>query len=375
MRVYFGTYWFLPASVGLINELAKHHSLFVVTTVGAVREVGYRWREVIAPSVPVRVETRIKLKNPVYWWHRAVGVWQATRRFGCDLIHVQETHDPFLIWLLLRQRRYPLVLTVHDPVPHLGEEGTLKYYARRRPLVEALRRHASWIITPGQDTRRQLLEAYPDLCAERVTAVMHGPRDFYLRWRREEWSEEPGTVLFFGRINAYKGLRVLLEAWEQVTASCPDAKLVIAGRGHDLPAYRERIRNTPRCQLVDRFIPSEEVAQLFTQCSIVVLPYIEATQSGVLATAIAFGKPAVVTRTGSLPEMVEDGQTGFVVEPNNAQALAHALIRLLQNDNLRQSMSQNVQQIAEKSLSWKSRADQTRKVYQQAQEYHRLAGA
>ncbi|MEJ5251331.1 MAG: glycosyltransferase family 4 protein [Armatimonadota bacterium] len=374
MRIYFGAYWFLPASVGLINELSKHHRLFVVTTVGAARDVGSRWREVIEPAVPVRVETRIKLKNPLYWWHRAVGVWQATRRFGCDLIHVQETLDPFLIWLLLRQRRYPLVLTVHDPVPHLGEEETMKYYSSRRPLVEALRRHAGWIITPGQDTRRQLLEAYPDLCAERVTAIAHGPRDFYLRWQQSEWTEQPGTVLFFGRINAYKGLGVLLEAWERIKPLCPQAKLIIAGRGHDLHTYRERINKDPQCELIDRFIPSEQVAELFTRCSIVVLPYVEATQSGVLATAIAFGKPAVVTRTGSLPEMVEDGQTGFVVEPNNAQALADALLRLLQDDTLRERMSHHVRQLAQGSLSWQTRASETCKVYQQAIEYHRTAG-
>ncbi|MER3474887.1 MAG: hypothetical protein C4335_12890 [Armatimonadota bacterium] len=366
MRVYFGAYWFLPASVGLINGLAKHHPLFVITTIGAVREVGDRWREVIAPSVPVRVETRIKLKNPVYWWHRAVGVWQATRRFDCDLIHVQETHDPFLIWLLLRLSRHPLVLTVHDPVPHLGEEGTLKYYARRRPLVEALRRHASWIITPGQDTSQQLLSAYPDLCPERVTVIAHGPCDFYLRWQQKEWQEEPGTVLFFGRINAYKGLGVLLEAWEQVSAQCPEAKLVIAGRGHDLPKYRERILNDPQCELIDRFIPSEEVARLFTRCSVVVLPYVEATQSGVLATAIAFGKPAVVTRTGSLPEMVEDGHTGFIVPPRNPNALASALIRLLSDRSLRQAMSNSARHLTQTRLGWDYLSAQTEQVYQQA---------
>lgn len=366
MRIYFGAYWFLPASLGLVNGLAKRHDLFVVTTLRAAREVGERWREVIDARVPVRVETPIKLKNPVYWWHRAVGVWQATRRFGCELIHVQEVYDPFLIWLLMRQRRYPLVLTVHDPVPHFGEEMTMKYYRTRGPFVEALRRHADWIIVPGQDTRSQLLRAYPDLDADRVAVVPVGPRGFYLHWQQPSWVEEPGTVLFFGRINAYKGLGVLLEAWSHVTQRCPQAKLVIAGRGHDLPKYRERIESDPHCELLDRYIPSEEVGRLFARCSVVVLPYVEATQSGVLATALAFGKPAVVTRTGSLPEMVDDGETGLVVPPNDPAALAEALTRLLIDDDLRQQMSQNTRAFAQSRFGWERLVAQTEEVYRLA---------
>ncbi len=365
MRVYFGAYWFLPASVGLINALAKRHTLFVVTTVGATREVGDRWREVIDPSALLRVETRIKLKNPFYWWQRAYGVWQTTRRFKCHLIHVQETLDPFLMWLLLRQKR-PLVLTVHDPVLHLGEVEAEKYYRRRKHLMEALRQRADQIITPGADTRRQLLETYPSLPADKVTAILHGPRDFYLHWRQPDWEEEPGTVLFFGRINAYKGLGVLLDAWERVVLCCPSAKLVIAGRGHDLEQYRERILQNAHCQLIDRFIPAEEVAELFTRCQVVVLPYVEATQSGVLVTALAFGKPAVVTRTGSLPEYVEDGEAGFVVPPHDPSALAEALLKLLRDDNLYQRMRENVQRIARTRLSWETLGERTEEVYRRA---------
>ncbi len=365
MRIYFGAYWFLPASVGLINGLAKKHSLFVVTTDRAAREVGERWREVIAPEVPVRVETPIKLKNPVYWWHRAYGFWQGTRRFGCDLIHVQETLDPFLMWLLLRQK-LPLVLTVHDPVLHLGEVDTVKYYVRRKHLLDALRQRADQIITPGSDTRRRLLETNPDIPAEKVTAIPHGPRDFYQHWRQLDWVTEPGVVLFFGRINAYKGLGVLLEAWEQVVQRCPHAKLVIAGRGHDLELHRERVARLARCYLIDRFIAAEEVAELFARCSVVVLPYLEATQSGVLVTAVAFHKPAVVTRTGSLPEYVEDGETGFVIPPGDPAALAESLLKILEDDHLQGRMSENVRLLAQTRLRWDTLATQTEEVYRRA---------
>ncbi|MCS6951157.1 MAG: glycosyltransferase, partial [bacterium] len=190
-------------------------------------------------------------------------------------------------------------------------------------------------------------------------------------WKRPEDVEQPGTVLFFGRINAYKGLGVLLEAWSRVSCQCPQARLVIAGRGYDLPRYRERILQDPQCELIDRFIPSEEVASLFAHASVVVLPYVEATQSAVLATALAFGKPAIVTSVGSLPEMVEDGVTGLVVPPRDVDALAEALVTLLTDAPLRQRMAEATLQLGKTRFGWEQLAQQTEAVYQCAMERHR----
>jgi glycosyltransferase involved in cell wall biosynthesis len=371
MRIYYGAYWFLPASVGFINHLAQRHSLFLVTTQGAALEVGTQWREVIDPAVQVRCETRIKLKNPLYWWHRAVGVWQGISRFRCDLIHLQEVPDPFLLWMLVRVRRVPIVLTVHDPTPHLGEVGFLKYYHQRRAFIEAMRRRADHLITHGEDTRRQLLEACPDLAPERISVIPHGPLDFYRRWVPAGTAEQPGTVLFFGRINAYKGLGVLLEAWQRVTSWCPHAKLVIAGTGYDLAQHRERILGDPQCELIERFIPSEEVASLFARASVVVLPYVEATQSGVLAIALAFGKPAVVTSVGSLPEMVEDGVSGVVVPPKDADALASALTQLLVDDAWRRRIAEGIEQLLQSRFSWQHLAQMAEQVFLRAAEARR----
>lgn len=366
MRIYFGAYWFLDASLSLINGLAKRHHLFVVTTEGAAREAGALEENLFGGELLLRIETPIKLKNPRYWWQRATGFWQGTRRFGAEVIHLQEVSDPFVNWMMARVNRLPLVLTVHDPAPHLGEIGLMKYYQRRRPLMEAVRRRADQIIVPGGDTRRQLLELHPEIPNERVTVIPLGSYDHLLRWKRPEYAEKPGTVLFFGRINAYKGLGVLLEAWEQVAPQCPEARLVIAGRGYDLPHYRERILRDPQCVLVERFVTVQEVAQLFTEASIVVLPYVEATQSGVLSIAFAFGKPVVVTSVGSLPELVEDGVNGLVVPPRDPQALAAALLQLLRDEPLRRRLQAGQQQLASSRWSPEALSRQAEEVYRRA---------
>ena len=96
-----------------------------------------------------------------------------------------------------------------------------------------------------------------------------------------------------------------------------------------------------------------------------VLPYIEASQSGIVSLAYTFGKPVVVTNVGSIPEVVDDGQTGIIVPPENAEALAKALVELLNDDEKRERMGQNALFKAKTMLSWETIAEQTAAVYRQ----------
>jgi glycosyltransferase involved in cell wall biosynthesis len=81
-------------------------------------------------------------------------------------------------------------------------------------------------------------------------------------------------------------------------------------------------------RIVDRYIPNEEVETYFRAADVVVLPYTSATQSGIAQIALSFERPVIVTRVGGLPEAVREGETGFVVPPNDSQALAAALLEL-----------------------------------------------
>jgi glycosyltransferase involved in cell wall biosynthesis len=136
-------------------------------------------------------------------------------------------------------------------------------------------------------------------------------------------------ALFFARLEAYKGIDVLIDAMRMIEATSP-MRAIIAGKGDrftpaDLPANVE-VRN--------RLIDDREALELFSRSSVVVLPYTDATQSAVIAAAYAFGKPVIVTRTGALPEYVMDGRTGWIIEPRNARELADRL-RAAANDDAR----------------------------------------
>ena len=94
-------------------------------------------------------------------------------------------------------------------------------------------------------------------------------------------------------------------------------------------------------EFINEFIPNSKVSELFEKCSVVVLPYTDGSQSGIVPIAYSFSKPVVVTDVGSLAEVVKDGKTGFLIEPNNSKLLSQAVIKILSDNKLREKMGRN----------------------------------
>jgi glycosyltransferase involved in cell wall biosynthesis len=146
---------------------------------------------------------------------------------------------------------------------------------------------------------------------------------------------EGRVLLFFGLVRAYKGLHTLLQAYGRVAEKL-DATLLIVGEFYeDRAPYDAEISALgigARVRVIDRYIPDEDVEVYFRAADLVVLPYRSATQSGITQTAFAFERPVVVTAVGGLPDVVDDGVTGYVVPPDNAEALAGAIERFFASD-------------------------------------------
>jgi len=143
------------------------------------------------------------------------------------------------------------------------------------------------------------------------------------------------TALFFGLVRPYKGLEVLVRAVALVRQKVP-LQLVVAGEFYqDRAPYEALVASLglgSAVQLLDRYVPNEEVEGFFKAADVVVLPYVSATQSGIAQTALLFERPVIVTRVGGLPEAVRPGETGYVVPPNDPAALAAALVEFFTTD-------------------------------------------
>lgn len=137
-------------------------------------------------------------------------------------------------------------------------------------------------------------------------------------------------ILFFGYVRKYKGLMCLIKAMPRVLDEIPDVHLLIVGEfWDDKRKYLREIRQLgieKNVRVIDKYVPNEEVGLYFSAADVVVLPYVSATQSGVVQVAYAFNKPVITTNVGGLPDVVENHKTGFVVEAKNPKNLAEAII-------------------------------------------------
>jgi len=282
--------------------------------------------------------------------------------FNPDIVHLQGEHPWFNLILPFLKRRYPLVITVHDVVLHVGDSRSRKIPSFIHKLSVI---YADQIIVHGEKLKKDMIER-SNKSVSNVHVVPRGVNSIYRRFIKSKVKEEDHLILFFGRIWEYKGLRYLIEAEPLITEKVPTAKIVIAGKGENFRKYAKMMVHKEKFIIYNQFIPTGMVAELFQRASIVVLPYIEASQSGVVPLAYAFKKPVVVTDVGSIPEVVENGRTGYIVPPEDPKKLAEAIIDLLEDKEKRKKMGENGYKKTEEELSWDSIAVKTIEVYKKA---------
>lgn len=326
---------FTPAQPGLAGYLAERVR-WVETP--PFSEPGQRLRNIARQADPRR--------------YRALA--EAIRAFAPDAVHFVKDHPANA--LLAPLLRCPAFLTVHDPTQHPGETSALKAWLTRRMV-----RQASGCIVHAESLRPELLaQGVPEA---RTHVIPHGDYGFLKRHARAGVSERP-MVLCFGRLVKYKGLEVLCRAERLLAKRLGDYELVIAGEG-DTSLFASEIGPSGRVKVLNRFLSDPEVAELFQQARLVVLPYTQASQSGVLAIAFAFGVPVVVTATGGLPEAVGFGEAGLIVPPGDPEALAEGIATLWRDEAQRDRLRRNGAARLE-AMSWPRIAAQHLALYRRA---------
>jgi len=239
-----------------------------------------------------------------------------------------------LAWLLWN---IPVTSTVIIPKPNVGE--SLPDFAILG--INRLLAKASDVVIVNGANQVGLVQDLFSIPTDRVVHIPLGPRTTAMRWSQQRNAEEPGTVLFFGRAHPHKGLEYLVRAQPLISNQLPHARILIAAHGQELQRCRNMIEDGSKFEIHEGFVSGDVLANFFERASIVVLPYLSASTSGLLMTAYVFGKPVVATKVGSLPEYVQDGATGLLVPPGDPEQLADAIIRLLSEDTLRREMGEN----------------------------------
>jgi glycosyltransferase involved in cell wall biosynthesis len=254
-------------------------------------------------------------------------------------------------------RRRPLVLTAHDVLPREPRPGQLAAQRRLYDRFDA-------IVVHSEHGRHRLIDEL-GADGDRVHVIPHGVFT-HLAERREpaepSASDSP-VVLLFGLMRPYKGIDILLDAWRGTHGEEPieNAELWIAGMPKmNISALRASA--PPNVRFDPHFITDEELPSYFERANLVVLPYLQADQSGVLFTALAFGKPLLLSDVGGFPEMAATG-AARIVPAGDARVLGDALRELLADHDGRTAMAARARATASGPYSWDQIARETLALY------------
>jgi glycosyltransferase involved in cell wall biosynthesis len=265
---------------------------------------------------------------------------------AADVVHFQWlTVQPLDVHLLPRGR--PLVLTAHDVLPREPRRGQLAAQRRLYERVDA-------VVVHSEHGRARLVDAL-GIDRQRVHVIPHGAFSHLgavpgaRPLPAELAAVDKPVVLCFGLLRPYKGIDVLLDAWR---AAQLDAELWIVGMPRmDIAALRAAAPASVRW--VPRFVADDEVAAYFRRADLVVLPYREIDQSGVLFTALAFGAPMLLSAVGGFPEIAAGGAAALVA-PGDSGALATELARLLGDPAARAELADGARTASAGRYSWEA---------------------
>lgn len=278
-------------------------------------------------------EFRIHTASPF----NIIGVGKYIRKWKPDLVIIQWWHPYFApCYYILSKclKRIRILFICHNVFPH-----------ERFPLDKnltklALKQGNCYIVQSKQD-EEDLKTILKNPVYERTVHPTYNAFK-YEDMTREKAREllkikpEEKVLLFFGFVREYKGLKYLIKAMPLIKDKLTNVKLLIVGDfGEDKQNYLDliskyRVENV--IDIYDGYIPDREVEKYFVASNLVVLPYESATQSGIVQIAYGFEKPVIVTNVGGLPDVVTDGKTGYVVEAQNPNKLAEAVVKYYEND-------------------------------------------
>jgi glycosyltransferase involved in cell wall biosynthesis len=251
------------------------------------------------------------------------------------------------VFPILRRSKKPFVLILHDATFHPGDT-----YPMRQTILDWEVGLADALIVLSDHVANAVHErlGFPK---ERIFVVPHGaftfgdtevhPRTFP--------RNRPLNLLFFGRIAAYKGLDLLLDAFRILKNEGADVTLDIVGSG-DLAPYQSRLETLADVTVTNRWVGEDEIGAFLHRSDLVILPYIEASQSGVAASALAAGVPMIATPVGGLTEQVIHGRTGLVARGINAEEIAASIRSLIDAPSKYEALSRGALDFSRNTLGW-----------------------
>lgn len=341
--------------ISLANQLAAYVDLHLVLAAADewITPMLDSRVNVIATGAP-RVSSTGNLKS-------MAKLARIVHKISPDIIHYQSG----VIWESLAPSWLTgarVITTVHDVVHHPHQ---LRNQFTPQLLIDRLAKRSDVLIVHGECLRQQARRRYFEDRSTNARPIATIAHPTILRYGQHQARPQPGrNILLFGGLAQWKGIEVLLPAMQLLLQRLPDAQLKIAGPSSMPDYYRSLDPGHANIQFDIRRQSDDDVRALFTWADVLALPYIEASQSGVLHIAQSFSLPVVATRVGALAESIEDGINGLLIPPNDTQALSDALFDVLTNAPLRKKIIATMTSKRDEEVSRQSIGAQTAALYE-----------
>jgi len=284
------------------------------------------------------------------------------RRRGsdADVVHYQWLTVPALDAHLLPPRR-PRIMTAHYILPPQPSRRQVRSVHRVFGAMDAVVAHSEH----GAGRLRDEV----GIDGAKVRVIPHGAFDYLTKLPEEkplppelEGAEGP-VVLCFGLLRPYKGIENLIEAYGQSRGAAGAELWIVGNPRMDVEPLRRRASEVGgRVRLVTRFVDEAEIPAIFRRADLVVLPYLDTEHSGVLYTALAFGKPLLLSAVGGFPEVAATG-AARLVPPGDTGALAAALGEVLGDEAARAELAAAATRAAAGPYSWDEAARKHMELY------------
>ena len=344
------------SAVLLYKELTKEHEVLLITFKRQYPNFlfpGKSQTETVEETDRIPSEIILDSINPFNWNLTAKRIIN----FKPDLVifkHWLPFFGPCYGWIagkIKKSSPAKLVAVCHNIIPHekrIGDKVLSKYFLKKMdyfiPLSDQVKRDLFLFV------KNPIYKLLP-----LPVFSLFGDRVDKEQAKNNLKLKDKNILLFFGFIRDYKGLDILIEAFSIVRKSI-DIKLIVAGEFYEPEEKYIKLIQKHKLEeaviLKKDFIPTSDVKYYFSASDAVVLPYKSATQSGIVQVAVNFCMPVIASNVGGIGEVIEDGKTGFIVEKENPEKLAQAIIRFY-NEDREKEFSDNMKSLKEK-YSWQN---------------------
>ena len=283
-----------------------------------------------------------------------------------DIIHLQWSRMPVLDSIFIRvfEKYAPIVFTLHNTILNHGDKSVFQNLVNYG--FKSFLKTTSSIILHTTYSKQKFIKDHPEFAAK-VEIVPHGVLSFPPIKGKRKFSfasDSEKVLLFFGLIEKYKGLDILINALPYLKDE--NIKLLVAGRPQ-IPLYpfkklSQELGVSDKIYWHTFFIEDEDVEEIFDNADLVVLPYRHVDQSGILMTAINYAKPIVASDTGGFSEIIQNGKHGYLFRPEDSEDLALKLLKVFQ-DNKMDDISNELVLLKQSWKSWKEISYNTLRIY------------